>query len=483
MDLKQQFLGGVAWTSISRLSIQFLNLGVMIVLARLLDPAVFGLMAMVTVFSGLAVQIQDLGVGHALIQRSAVTKENIQVAFTIALFGSLVIYVLLYLSAPLVGLFYGNNDVVIVLRYAAIVVPLSALSVVPKAMLRRNLTVRGQSVVVLVTSVVSSSATVMLAWLGAGVWSFVAGNLINACMTAIGLFHVAPWSIRLRIRGGEFKEIFRFGGGVSLSGLLWYGYSNLYFLIIGRILGTRSLGIYQMAWDMAKMPWERLWGVLNPLILPLFSRSGSHPEDLRRVLLKLTHYMAFIILPMVAGLGLVVEDAIPVLLGEKWTGAVNPIRWLCIYGAVRGIVVLLPPVLIAVGRVRSIVNFNIMCFLFLPPAFWIGAGVGPVGPAMAWALIYPVIALVMLMPKVLAVTGLTIREYLASLWRPSLATCAMMIVVILLGGCFPGHEIKSVAVKIISGIIVYMVVVRLLLGSMKHTIIEMIASTRTGMSR
>src|SRR5262249_40056613 len=161
--------------------------------------------------------------------------------------------------------------------------------------------------------------------------------------------------------------------GVTLSNLLWYAYTNADFLLVGRLLGTNALGLYSMAWNVSRMPRDKLWIVLNPLAVPLFSRSRSNPHQLGVALCKLTSFLAIVPLPAVAGLAVVADDAVRVLLGPQWVAAVPVLRLLCAFGVVRALSVLWAPALFAAGSTASVVRFNVACTVLLPLGFFVGA--------------------------------------------------------------------------------------------------------------
>ncbi len=480
LTLKQRFLGGVAWTGASRVVTNTLSLGVTVILARLLNPEDYGLMAMALVFTGLAQQAREMGVGQALIQRKESTRENQQTAFTMAFGASASLYILLFLLAGPIAWFYENPDVVMVLRVVALTFPISAFVVVPKAMLRRTLMVRYESMIAVVAMLLDASTTILLAWAGYGVWALVAGKLVSVLSQAIGLAFAFPWSPRIRFRGGDGRSIFRFGGSRTLSGLLWYAYSNADFLIIGRFLGSTALGAYTMAWNLAKMPWDRLWMVINPLVLPLFSRASEHPGELGRIFIRMSRYSALLIMPAVAGLGIVADDIVPLVLGNKWVEVIGPLRWLCAYGVARGVLVLLPSVLVATGKIRQEVTFNLLLILLLPPAFILGIQKGVEGPAIAWMLLYPGVAILWLLPRALRAAGVLKRQYLKAITRPMIATVCMVVLVAIAGELVDSPGWGRLVLKVIVGIGVYLVAVRLLEGSVWPSILSLLKDARRG---
>lgn len=463
-SLKQRFLGSVAWTSLGQAITSFLGIGVTVTLARLLDPQDFGLLAMATVFTRLVVQAQDFGVGQALVQSETAKPEQQKATFLLVLGFSSGLYVAMFLLAVPIAAFYDDARVVNIVRVLALTYPISSFSVVPSAMLRRNLRMRGEAITSTISMLMEATTSISLAWFGFGVWALVVGQIVSGVSRAIGLSFASPWRPGFRIHGGGGLSLLRFGGGVTTSTYLWYAYSNLDFLIIGRVLGSATLGVYTMAWNLAKMPQERIWSAVNPLILPILARTRSNRAELGRVVCKITRFTALIAFPAAAGLGAVAVDVVRVVLSDKWEGAVRPLQWLCVYGVVRSVVVLMPSVLVAVGELRRLIYFHLICLLALPTGFILGLRLGPSGVAMAWAIVYPLVAAVWLLPPALRAAEIPVRLYLLGLARPAAATATMVGVVALAGAVLPFHGVVRLVLRVSIGAAVYLLCIRLLEG-------------------
>lgn len=480
LGLRQRFLGSAVWTSSSRFVSNLLGLGVTAVLARLLRPDDYGLLAMATVFTGFIQMIQDFGAGQALVQKEEVTVQDQHIAFTLGLLTSAVLTLTVLLLAGLVGELYHDERVVPVLRVIALGFPLSAFAIVPRALLHRHLRMRGEAVTTVVTMLVESAVTLGLAWAGVGVWSLVAGRLAAALATAIGLSIVRPWSVGLRLRDPGGGRFLRFGGGVTVITFLWYAYSNADFFIIGRMLGSEALGIYSMAWKLAKMPWDRLWRAIQPLVLPLFARTRTQGGNLGRALTQITRYTALLTMPAVAGLGAVADDAVLTFLGPRWLAAAAPLEWLSVFSLARGVLVLLPPALRAMGRLRNEAIFEAACVLVLPAAFALGVGWGPQGVAVAWAVLYPLLGAALLVPMTLRYTGLSLKTYLDSVSRPLVATGVMVAVVVAAGAVWPHPGPLRLAVRAGLGAVVYLGLIRLLEGPLTTEVRRLYRDIREG---
>ncbi|MFQ5694978.1 MAG: lipopolysaccharide biosynthesis protein [Terriglobia bacterium] len=463
-SLDQRFLGSAAWTGGSRALLLLLGLVVTATLARLLAPADYGLMGMAMVFIGLVNQARDLGIGQAVIQRPTVTPEIQSQAFTLSVLVAFGLFSICWLGAPLVALVYGEPRVAPVVRLLALTFPLTAFQVLPLALLRRQLRLRGEAISRTVATLVDSIATIALAWNGYGVWALAIGAIANGLIFAAGLAWFMPWRPRLRLYGGDGRSLLRFGGGVTLSSFLWYIYSNADLFLIGRVLGSGALGLYTMTWTLAKMPWSQVWIALNPMVLPLFSRSRDERGGMARPLILLNHRLALLTFPTLVGLMVVAGDVVPLFLGPRWSGIVGPLRWLCLFGLVRTATLLLSPALLAAGRVARDVLFNGVCVAVLPIAFLVASRWGVAAVAAVWALIYPLLAAMVLLPPALRASGTTPGRYLSAFARPAAATAIMAAAVLGIDRVSGLTGWLSLLQSISTGILAYGITIRLLEG-------------------
>jgi O-antigen/teichoic acid export membrane protein len=480
-DLHHRFLGAAAWMAASRAALGIASIGVTFVMARLLQPQDYGLMAMAQVITGLLAQAQSLGVGQALVQRDHVTAENEQTAFTLALVSSLALYAIVCVVARPVAIAYGDERVAPLLWVIGLTFPLGAFTIVPGALLRRDLKMRGDAVTSVWSLIAESAVMLVLAWRGQGVWALAAGQLTAVVTTALGLSLYRPWSVGLRFRGGDLRAIVRFGGGATLSSFLWYAYQNADFFIVGRALGPAALGAYSMAWKLAKMPWERLFRAVTPVLLPLYSRARGEPGELAAALGRLSRFTALVTIPAVAGLGAIAEDVVHVFLGEKWRDVAAPLVWLSVYMSLRSLFSLMPQLLMAAGRIRQEIAFNVLCVLVLPAAFAASVSWGPEGVAAAWALIWPSLALVWLVPRTLAAADMSHRRYLKAVVRPLAATVAMVLAVWAIGQVMPSPTPVRLGLRLGAGVAVYLAAIRLLEGSLVAEFKEVMRGVRQGM--
>ena len=478
--LRQRFLGAAFWLAGSDFLLTFFGMGVMLILARLLQPEDYGTVAMATVFIGLVNQTNAVGLGHALVRMEKVTPESEQLTFTYAVISSLVLYGIVYLLAPLAGAFYHEPRVVPLLRVMGFSVVIRAFYIVPHSLLRREFDMRRQSKVQILGTLADSVSTVALAVFGFGVWALALGPLMSHVVQVAGMSIARPWNIGVRFRGEESGTLIRFAGGVNVSILLWYWYVSADNLIIGRMLGGTALGIFTMAMNLSKLSWNKLWLAVNPLLLPLFSEARMTPGKMGRVFLRVTHWVALVIFPASFGLMIAAPDAVTVLLPPKWADTVVPLQWLCLLGGSRALAALMSPLLLAVGKVRLEVLFSLACGVFLPAAFLLVLPLGVAAVAAAWAIVFPAVAAAFLLRPVLKALDVSVWEYLRVLRTPVAASLVMALLVLGISRLLDLPAPWSLGFKVVFGALCYFGLTTWWEGNPYHELRRLLADTRAG---
>ena len=480
MSLRRRFLGAAFWLAGSDLLLTIFGMGIMLILARLLQPEDYGTVAMATVFIGLVNQTNAVGLGHALVRMEKVTPEDERLTFTYAVISSFVLYGVVFLLAPLAGAFYHEPRVVPLLRVMCFSVVIRAFYIVPYSLLRRELDMRSQSKVQILGTLADAISTVALAMSGFGIWALALGPLMSHVVQVAGMSYVRPWHIGLRFRGEGSRSLLRFVGGVNASILLWYWYVSVDNLIIGRMLGGTALGIFTMAMNLSKLSWNKLWLAVNPLLLPLFAEARTTPGKMGRVFLRVTHWVALAIFPASLGLMTAAPEAVTVLLPPKWADTVVPLQWLCLLGGSRALAALMSPVLLAVGKVRLEVMFSLACGLFLPAAFLLALPLGVAAVAAAWALVFPALAATFLLRPVLKALDIGVSDYLRALRTPVAASFLMVVLVFGASRLLHLPATWSLCFKIVFGAACYLLLITWWQGNPYHEFRRLLADTRAG---
>lgn len=198
------------------------------------------------------------------------------------------------------------------------------------------------------------------------------------------------------------------------SRTIWYIYSNSDFLIAGRVLGKEALGNYTLAFELASLPLEKVVSMIPQIAYPTFSQVQQDKEKVRHYFLKTSRLVALIVFPLFLGLFLVAKDLILLVLTSKWAAAINPLKTLCLMSILRSMAVLSAPLTNALGMPGIALFNSLLCALFMPAAFWVGARSGIEGISLAWLLVYPFLFLIMLWNSI-RIIRISMKEYWTNL--------------------------------------------------------------------
>ncbi len=301
-----------------RYGIQFV---VAIALARRLDPADFGLMAMLLVFVTLAALLVEGGFGSALVQKQNPTRDDETTVFLTCLGISGLLTVTLWFTAPAIASFYSRSQLVGLMHLLVLVLPLGAMSAVPNALLSLRLDFRTRAGAELAASLISGSAALWLAWRGFGAWSLVWQAVIGAGMRTMMLWTLSRWHPSGRFDPSAFRRLFRFGGFLLLANALNTVSVRLQSLLIGRMFDARALGFYTMAQETQQAPAQFMSSLLNRVGLPVFSTIADQPDKLRGGLRLSLRVAMFVFVPGMAGIAVCAHPLVTTLYGDRWAPA------------------------------------------------------------------------------------------------------------------------------------------------------------------
>jgi PST family polysaccharide transporter len=306
------------------------------ILARLLEPADFGLVSLAFVVVAFAGGFRDLGIPAALVQREGVTDRHVRVAFTAVLALRLALAAALFLAAPLGAGLMAEPRVLPVLRWLSLNFAIQGASVVAAALLRRSLDFKRQFVINTTSYVVGYAAVaIVLALLRYGVWSLVWGALAQAVVSAVGNRLAVQHAMRPLIGRAELSELLQFGVGNASSAWMNYVARNGDNLIVGRVLGVESLGLYTRAYALMNLPFTYGVGVLTSVLFPAMSRLQLDRARLQRAYILMTALTAAISAPVMVTMAVAAPHLIATLYGAGWTGSIAPLQILCAFGYFR----------------------------------------------------------------------------------------------------------------------------------------------------
>lgn len=351
----------------------------MIVLARLLNPEDFGMVALSDVFLGFAYLFADLGMGPAIIQRKEIDDDYLSTSFWVSVATGLAITFLLCAASPLIAAFYGRDLLKEIIMLSSTTFLLGSLSSIHKTILTKKLEFNKIAYINITSKVISSISSVTIAFLGFGVWSLVLGGAIGHLLVTPLAWHLEKWRPRLLFRKKCFVDMFGFSSNLLAFNFFNYFARNADNLIIGRVLGAEILGYYSLAYNVMLKPLQYIsWSVGN-VLFPALSSLQESKERVRSAYVKVVRSISLITFPMMFGLIVVSREFILTFYGEKWEPVIVPLQLLCIIGAMQSIGTTVGIVFNSQGRSDLQLKWGVFASTVYVIAFLAGVKLGLIG--------------------------------------------------------------------------------------------------------
>lgn len=331
-SLRHKTVRGVGWSFIDNIASSGIAFLVGLVLARLLTPAEYGVMAMIAIFIAVSTSIIDSGFSNALIRKVHVKRVDYNTVFYFNLAVSILVYVLLYFASPAISVFFKEPILVEVTRVIGWVLIINALAIIPRTQFVREVDFKTQTKVSLISSISSGVIGIGMALGGMGVWSLVGQQLSRQFLNTLFLWIYSKWHPVWEFSTKSFKELFGFGSKLLLSGLLDTIYKNIYYIIIGRFYTSAQLGQYTRAEQFNTIFSSNLTTVVQRVSYPVLSSIQEEPERLREAYRKVIKITMLITFACMLGLAAVAKPLIIILIGEKWLSAVYFLQIICFSG-------------------------------------------------------------------------------------------------------------------------------------------------------
>lgn len=396
MDLKRAALSGARWTLGSRIGLQLITWPITILVMRLLEPGDYGVFALALVVAGFITLFSELGLGVALVQAPTVTDAQARMACSLVLLLNSVIAAAIVGVAPWVADLYAEEELALVMQVLTLELLLSAPAAVPLAMLERSLRFKAVSTGQLAGGLSAAATTLIAALLDAGVWALVAGNLAGSLVRSavwIGAYGrpVRPGRLQL----STIRPMVKVSSHTLAGRALWYWSSQADQLVLGRLLTAGSLGLYNVASQLAMLPVNKVMEAVNRVAFPILSRLDSAAAEVQATHRRIAALLALYGFGICWGLAAVAPEFVQLVLGDKWRGAALPLATLALVAPLRMLCAFHYTVVTAIGVPEVATRELVFASVCIPAAVATGALLGGLqGAAWAWLLAYPAVYLV-----------------------------------------------------------------------------------------
>jgi O-antigen/teichoic acid export membrane protein len=457
---RSHLFSGVRWTGGSQVIQQVLNLGFSVVMARLLAPEDFGLLAMASVFTGVVFLVLDLGLGSALIQRKTITEQQVSSIFWMNVFTGVVMTLVGIGASWAIASFYSTPAVQPIVVGLSLNFLVFSLSATQQALLTRQMNFQSLELRTLGGHLVGTLCGVGMAFAGFGVWSLVARIVITGFVGMVLLWSVSGWRPDWYFRWADVQQLMGYSNDVLSSNFLNYIGRNADNFLIGRFVGITELGYYALAYNVMRLPVQRFSQVLIRVLFPAMARLQEDIHKLKHGWFRATRLAGAVTLPMMLGLIVLAPQLVPVVYGEQWIPVVPVLQVLSISGIIQAIALLDGTILLAIGRSRLKLKITTLGITLAVTSFIIGLPFGILGVATCFVIANAFTSALSLY-LALRCVGSNYLDYFRNL-AGVLAACGGMTLIVLSIAIFaPLTAGLTLAIAIPTGAIAYLILLRL----------------------
>lgn len=375
-SLKEKAITGASWSLTGRLLQQGVQFIIGIILARLLLPAEYGLVAMALIFINVSYVFVDSGFGVTIVQRKDLSNEDLSTIFYLNLGVSIIIFIVLYFLAGPIANFYNESQLIKIVRVLSLVVILYSLTIVQNSIITRDVNFKLRTRIEIISQTLSGTIAIYLAYKGHGVWALIYKALLNQILVNVQLWLKQNWIPSFQFSKNSIKELFSFSSKILLSGLIDRIYNQLHRLVVGKFFPANELGFYTRAEQFKNLPSNTISNSMMSFLLPVFSKIQDEPERLKKAAKKVLKVVMFFNINAMILIGIVAEPLIQVLLGDKWLGTVPYLQLLIFVGIFYPMHVINVQILTAMGRSDLFLKIEIIKKLVGLPAILLGIFVG-----------------------------------------------------------------------------------------------------------
>ena len=359
-SLKDKTAKGLFWGGLSNGLLQFLNLFFGVFLARILTPADYGMIGMLTIFSLIAGSLQESGFIAALANKKEVVHKDYNAVFWFSTGLSFCLYIILFFCAPLIADFYHVPELTALSRYSFLGFFFFFFGTAQSAFLFRNLMVKQKAMSSVIALIFSGIVGVLLASLGFAYWGIATQNLVYVATVTVCYWCFSSWRPTFHLDFTPLKGMLSFSSKLLLTNIFGHINNNLFSVILGKFYSETEVGYFGQAnkWNM--MGHSLITGMVNGVAQPVLAQVSDDKERQSRVFRKMLRFTAFISFPAMFGLSLVAPELITIAITDKWAASAEILRLLCISGAFIPIITLYSNLLISKGK-SNVYMWNTIC--------------------------------------------------------------------------------------------------------------------------
>ncbi len=445
-------VGGIGWKFCERIVSQGISFIISLVLARLLSPDDYGLIALVLVFINLASVFITSGFATALIQKNDADDTDFSTMFYCSLLCSLVIYSVIFIIASPVAVFYETPQLAAVLRVYALQIPLSVFNSIQNAYISRKMIFKKSFFSTLISAIVSGGVGIIMAFSGYGVWSLVFQSLTLTVASTLVLLVIVPWRPTLKFSSSSAKSMMRYGSRLLLADFSGTFFGEVRSLLIGRVYTSADLAFYTKGQQLPNLITGNLNTAVMSVLFPAFSNESGNIKNVKALTRRSIRLMSFIVYPALFGLASVMSPLVDILYTSKWSESVPYAQLLCA-GLAVGVVGAIPlQTLKGIGRSDTVLKLEFIKKPVYVLLLVIGAYISVFAIAITM-VIYEVYGLFVNSFQIKKHINYTFKEQISDMLPALLMACMMALSVLIIPDI--AGSFVTLAVKVLVGVFIY----------------------------
>lgn len=328
-EIKQKAVNSVLWSAVERFSVQIIQFIIGILIARILAPSDFGLIAMISIFIAIAQCFIDSGFANALMQKQERTEKDFSTVFYSNVLIAVLFYVLFFLLSNAISRFYSEPILELLIKVLGFNLVVSSLFLVHRTKLLIALNFKLLAFISILSICIGGSVGIWMALSGYGVWALVTQSMLSQGVSLIAFWLFVQWIPKWTFSVQSFRSLFGFGSKILIAGLLHTVYSNMYSLVIGRKYSAEDLGYYTRGQSMAYILPSNLTTVMTQSLYPILCSLQSNPQQMRNTFLSYVRMACFVTFPVAMLLAGLAEPLVKIVLTDKWIPSVIYLQILC----------------------------------------------------------------------------------------------------------------------------------------------------------
>ncbi|MDN3686530.1 lipopolysaccharide biosynthesis protein [Cyclobacterium jeungdonense] len=430
-----------------------------IYLARILGPEAYGLVGMITVFSGFANLFVDFGFSSAIIYDPKLTQNKISSVFWLNLLIGVFIYIIFFFSSPLLAEFYNLEELEVLTKVVTISLIINSLSGVPNSLITKSIRFKNIIRASWISTIISYAVAFYLAFQGFGVWSLVFQTLILSVLNLIFVWKIASFKPSFYFSSKDIKSLISYGSGIAGTNLLGYLTRNLDNLLVGKFLGESSLGIYARSYSLMMLPLKNISSIFTKVLFPAFSKIQNQPDVIAFYYLKSTKTIALFSFPLMFGFFAVAEEFVLLFLGKDWVEAIAIIKMLSILGAVQSVLTLNGVIYNSLGKAITAFKVTLVLNLILIPSWLIGMKLNGLNGLVLAYLLVGTLGSIPILSIALRLINLTVIDQFKNLFYIIIGSLAIIISCSVFDLVFTFPMIYNLILKTIVGGFIFLLII------------------------